>query len=165
MKVRRKTKFSSACFLLLSLLLALAFQTFAQSDQPPRGTGQGGGGGGGKGGRTAGEKSPRKGGVAKQPIQTSTGSDVPAHPFDLILGRPTTDSGTVSVLCYEDTESCLTYGTESGKLANAASVRGLFRPSHRFQSAVGDWIEENHFGFGKGAQLHCAELTPSPVAS
>ncbi len=164
MKVRRKTKLSSACCLLLSLLLALAFQTFAQSDDSPRGPGQGGSGRG-KGDRTAGEKSPRKGGGAKQPIQTSTGSDVPAHPFDLILSRPTTDSGTVSVLCYADTESCLTYGTESGKLANAASVRGLFRPSHRFQSAVGDWIEENHFGFGKGAQLHCAELTPSPVAS
>ena len=129
MKVCRKTKLSSAGCLLLSLLLALVFQTFAQSDQPPRGPGQSGGGGGGKGGRTAGEKSPRKGGGAKQPVQTSTGSGVPAHPFDLILGRPTADSVTVSVLCYEDTEGHLTYGTESGKLACRT-------PARRFQKGA-----------------------------
>ncbi|MGA2497808.1 MAG: metallophosphoesterase family protein [Tepidisphaeraceae bacterium] len=56
------------------------------------------------------------GGGSKQPIQTSKCNDVPAHPFDLVLGRPTSRSVTVSVLCYEDAEGCIAYGAQPGKL-------------------------------------------------
>lgn len=62
-------------------------------------------------------KQPRKGG-SKQPVQTSKCNDVPAHPFDLILGRPTADSVTISVLCYQDTGGYIAYGTERGKPAS-----------------------------------------------
>ncbi len=122
MKVYRKTRPASASCLVFSLLLAVVFQTLGQSDHSPRGPAQGGGEGE-KGGRVAGERTPRKGGGSKQPVQTSTGSDVEVHPFDLILGRPTLDSVTVSVLCYEDTEGSLAYGTQSGKLASTTPAR------------------------------------------
>ncbi len=64
---------------------------------------------------TADEKAVRKGG-SRQPVQVSKCCDVPAHPFDLILNRPTPISVTVSVLCYEDAEGFIAYGTQSGKL-------------------------------------------------
>lgn len=65
----------------------------------------------------AADKAARKGGGSSQPVQTSKCNEVPAHPFDLILGRPTANSVTVSVLCYEDAEGCIVYGSEAGKLA------------------------------------------------
>jgi len=71
----------------------------------------------------AADKPGRKGGGSNQPIQTSKCSEVPAHPFDLILGRPTTSSVTVSMLCYEDTEGCINYGTEAEKLTLKTPVR------------------------------------------
>ena len=68
------------------------------------------------------EKPARKGG-SRQPVQTSKCNDVPAHPFDLILGRPTSNSVTVSVLCYEDAEGFIAYGTQPGKLAAQTPAR------------------------------------------
>ncbi len=71
----------------------------------------------------AGDKPVRKGGGSSQPVQTSKCNEVPAHPFDLILGRPTTASVTVSVLCYDDAEGGIAYGNEGGKLALKTPVR------------------------------------------
>lgn len=70
---------------------------------------------------TASERSARVGG-SKQPIQDSGCNDVPAHPFDLILGRPSANSITVSVLCYEDSQGYIVYGTQPGKLAKQTSL-------------------------------------------
>ena len=70
----------------------------------------------------AGNKPGRKGG-AKQPVQTSACNDVPAHPFDLILGRPTATSVTVSVLSYDDVDGLIAYGTESDKLVFKTAKR------------------------------------------
>jgi hypothetical protein len=36
--------------------------------------------------------------------------EVPSHPIDMILGRPTNNSITVSVLAYQDTEAYIEYG-------------------------------------------------------
>jgi predicted phosphodiesterase len=69
-----------------------------------------------------GDKPGHKGG-SKQPVQTSKCNDVPAHPFDLILGRPTAKSVTVSVRSHDDVEGFLAYGTESGKLAAKTAKR------------------------------------------
>jgi len=44
---------------------------------------------------------------ANQPTQNSTSLSVPAHPFDVVLGRPTRDSVTVSVLAYQNAEGCI----------------------------------------------------------
>ena len=58
-----------------------------------------------------------------QPIQTGKCNDVPAHPFDLILGRPTLNSVTVSVLCYENTQGYIAYGTQPGQLTSSTPTR------------------------------------------
>lgn len=64
----------------------------------------------------------RKGGNGKEPEGRSEvrmptpafRTEVPAHPVDLILGRPTKDAITLSVLAYEDTEGFVAYGTAPG---------------------------------------------------
>ena len=39
---------------------------------------------------------------------------VPDHPLDIVLGRPTDDSVTVSALVYDDREAYVAYGSQSG---------------------------------------------------
>ena len=67
-------------------------------------------------------------GGARQPSQSSTCSTVPAHPVDLILGRPTRDSVTVSVLAYDKMEGYIAYGVQpgdySGKTSTCAFEKG-----------------------------------------
>jgi predicted phosphodiesterase len=41
---------------------------------------------------------------------------VPAHPYDLILGRPTKTDVTLSILAYQNREGFVTYGTSPDKL-------------------------------------------------
>ena len=67
------------------------------------------------------EKPARKGG-SRQLIQISPCNDVPAHPFDLILGRPTSNSVTISVLTYQNAEGCIEFGTRRGKLDSATPL-------------------------------------------
>jgi hypothetical protein len=74
----------------------------------------------------AAEKPARQQGGSRQPVQTSTASEVPAHAFDVIPGRPTGTSVTVSVLCYSDAEGCIRYGIQPGKLALKTPAR-LFK--------------------------------------
>lgn len=45
-------------------------------------------------------------------------TEIPAHPVDLILGRPTKNAITLSVLAYEDMEGYVAYGTQPGKLTS-----------------------------------------------
>ncbi|MEI8290850.1 MAG: metallophosphoesterase [Verrucomicrobiota bacterium] len=71
------------------------------------------------------DKPARKGG-SRQPVQTSKCNDVPNHSFDLILSRPTSNSITVSLLCYEDMEGFIAYGTQQGKLLAKTTAR-LFK--------------------------------------
>ncbi len=71
------------------------------------------------------EKPARKAG-SRQPIQDSKCIDVPPHAFDLILGRPTGNSVTASVLCYSDTQGYLAFGTQPGVLSGLAPSR-LFK--------------------------------------
>ncbi|MBM3891697.1 MAG: hypothetical protein FJ388_21495, partial [Verrucomicrobia bacterium] len=58
-----------------------------------------------------GKRGGRGKGSKEQPAQNSECNNVPAHPADVILGRPTRDSVTVNVLAYEDAEGCIAYGT------------------------------------------------------
>ena len=41
-------------------------------------------------------------------------TDVPSHPFDVILGRPTDSSVTASILSYADREGFIDYGFQTG---------------------------------------------------
>jgi predicted phosphodiesterase len=65
----------------------------------------------------SGEKSVSKDG-ARLPTQNSKCNDVPSHQFDLILSRPTSNSVTVSVMCYDNEEGFIAYGTQSGKMVS-----------------------------------------------
>ncbi len=62
------------------------------------------------------EQSPRGsgGGQGRGEIKMPTPAfrtEVPSHSLDLILGRPTKNSVTLSVLAYEDMEGYVAYGT------------------------------------------------------
>ena len=61
-----------------------------------------------------GKRGGRGKGNKEQPTQNSECNNVPAHPFDVVLGRPTRDSVTVGVLAYQDAEGCIAYGTQKG---------------------------------------------------
>jgi len=45
-------------------------------------------------------------------------SEVPEHPIDFILGRPTPNAVTLSVLSYEEAEGYVEYGTASGQYSS-----------------------------------------------
>lgn len=64
-------------------------------------------------------------GGASQPKQDSTCLDVPAHPIDVVLCRPTSNSVTVSVLAYQDTEGCIAYGTQRDTYLEQTSTRAF----------------------------------------
>lgn len=49
----------------------------------------------------------------------------PAHPFDVILARPTDQSVTISVLAYQNMTARVTYGTTAGKLDKSVEERQL----------------------------------------
>lgn len=72
-------------------------------------------------------KQGRNRGGRPQPTQNSKCNDVPAHPCDLVLGRPTRDSVTLSVLAYQDTEGSIAYGTERGQLALRTPLRQFMK--------------------------------------
>jgi len=61
-----------------------------------------------------------KGGQQKDEIKMPTPAfrtEVPAHDYDLILGRPTKSNITLSVLAYEEREGYVAYGTKPGEYA------------------------------------------------
>ncbi|MBI5684568.1 MAG: metallophosphoesterase [Verrucomicrobia bacterium] len=62
-------------------------------------------------------------GNKEQPTQNSKCNDVPVHSFDVVLGRPTRDSVTVSVLAYQDAEGCIAYGTQRGSYLQQTPAR------------------------------------------
>ena len=93
-----------------------------QNERGPRVPGRGSGG---KGRRGQAPAEPRG-----QQVEGDGGefrTEVPAHAFDLILGRPTHSTITLSVLAYEDIEGYVAYGTEQGRL-------GKTTPPQKFQS-------------------------------
>ncbi|MEN6403787.1 MAG: fibronectin type III domain-containing protein [Armatimonadia bacterium] len=52
-------------------------------------------------------------------------TEVPAHPFDIILGRPTDHSGTASVLSYADGEAYVEWGTGQGSYSDRTETARL----------------------------------------
>ena len=43
-------------------------------------------------------------------------TDVPAHPLDMVLGRPTANSITASIVSYQDRKGMLEYGVNGGAM-------------------------------------------------
>ena len=62
--------------------------------------------------RPSGRQGRRPGQAISSPPRTRPATTCPAHPFDLVLGRPTRDSVTLSVLAYQDAEGRIAYGTQ-----------------------------------------------------
>jgi len=62
-------------------------------------------------------------GSSRLPVQNPALNEVPAHPFGLILGRPTRNSVTLSVLTHQDAEGYVAYGTQPGNYANKTPSR------------------------------------------
>ena len=54
---------------------------------------------------------------------------VPAHPLDVILARPTADSVTISVLCYQEAVGRIVYGTQANALIEQT-------PAQKFKAGV-----------------------------
>jgi hypothetical protein len=52
-------------------------------------------------------------------------TEVPAHPLDVVLGRPTSNSVTASVLAYADGEGIIQYGPQRGVPATKTAVFAL----------------------------------------
>lgn len=52
-------------------------------------------------------------------------TDVPTHPLDVVLGRPTNNSITASVLAYADREGVIAYGTRAGATTARTNVFAL----------------------------------------
>lgn len=63
---------------------------------------------------TAEGQAPARGQGQGSDASQSLNFEIPAHPLDAILGRPTTNSITFSLLAYTDQTLSISYGTESG---------------------------------------------------
>lgn len=92
----------------LVLVLATAALAFA-ADEPRRGGQKGGG-----------VEGPRV--EARMPTPAFR-TEVPAHPFDLILCRPTDRAITLSVLAYDELEGYVAYGVSAGAPTNQTTPR------------------------------------------
>lgn len=84
------------------------------ADEKPRGPGGGGKGGG---------KRPPDGAIDDPRFLFKT--DVPAHPLDVVLGRPTNNSITASVLAYADRDGLIAYGPKAGAPAARTDIFAL----------------------------------------
>lgn len=71
-----------------------------------------------------------------QPSQDSACLEVPARALDLILGRPTRDSVTISVLAYQDTEGVIAVGTQAGHSIGQTPLR-LFKKDEPVELVIG----------------------------
>ncbi|MBL9190198.1 MAG: metallophosphoesterase [Opitutaceae bacterium] len=88
--------------------LALAITAFAFAADEPR-----------RGGKKGGAQGKGEGRLPTLLFRT----EVPAQPVDVILGRPTTEGVTLSILSYEGVEGYVAYGAESGELTQRTAVQ------------------------------------------
>ena len=105
------------------------------------------------------EKPTRKGGSG-QPVQSSNCNDVPVHPFDLILSHPSSNWVTVSVLCYDDAEGFIAYGTQPGKLLAKTSTR-LFKQGEPAEIILPDLQPNTQYFY----QLRLAQTNSAEAAT
>lgn len=99
------------------------------SSAQSRGSSQGRGGS--NGGRDSKGSGSRLGGYTSPP----PANNIPAHPFNIIVGRLTDSGGTVRVLLHSDAMAHLIYGSRSGKLSNKTDIQDL-RPGEPFDFVI-----------------------------
>jgi len=96
--------FATATIVAFASFIALA------ADDKPRGPGRG-------------KDELRKGGdVPIEDLARLFRTDVPPHPLDIVLGRPTKNSITAKVLAYADSEGVIHYGPKAGAPAARTAV-------------------------------------------
>ncbi|MDR3402917.1 MAG: metallophosphoesterase [Chthoniobacter sp.] len=93
-----------------ALLIVGASLAAISADDPPRGPG---------GGKRSGQR-PQDAPI--DDVRFLFKTDVPAHPLDVVLGRPTKNSVTASVLSYADREGIIQYGPKAGAPAARTAV-------------------------------------------
>lgn len=71
------------------------------------------------------QKNPRNQQPDRQSQLAVFHTDVPEHPFDIILGRPTREAITVSILAYRDMEGAVEYGDQQGRYPNRTAALAL----------------------------------------
>lgn len=104
---------------------------------------------------------------SRPPVQESTCLNVPEHPYDLILSRPTRESVTLTVLAGKDMEGFVTYGVQGKSGTSRTPVRPFekgrvssllirsLQPDARYQyqfhsrtrGAVGDFVTGAEYTF------------------
>jgi hypothetical protein len=97
-------------FFTLLFCLFCALQVGA-ADEKPRGSG------GGKQGGQRGPQRPPGQDAAVDDVRFLFKTDVPAHPVDVVLGRPTASAITASIVSYQDREGMVEYGIKGGAMA------------------------------------------------
>jgi hypothetical protein len=73
-------------------------------------------------------------------------TDVPAHPFDLILGRPTRDSVTLNVLTYADLEGFVSWSADETPTVSGRTSQQLFKSGEPVEIVLGPLVPDT---------LHC----------
>lgn len=94
-----------------ALIAAASLVTLSADERKPGGVGKGGG--------------QRPQDAPLDEVRFLFKTDVPAHPLDIVLGRPTRDSVTASVLAYADREGVIQYGPKAGAPTGKTAVFAL----------------------------------------
>lgn len=137
-------RFAVATAVAATLCLAMLHAQTTTSPQPgeqkQRGPGKGGGDrkDGKGGGRDAGKNSGHG--------STTFNTDVPAHPADFVLGRPTKTSVTLNVLTYQDLEGFVAYGTEKGRLTSE-TTKQVFKKGQPVEILLGSLRPDTHYHY------------------
>ena len=84
----------------------------------------------------------------------------PAHPYDVILARPTDKSVTVSVLAYKETKAYLTYGTVAGRHSEKSREQ-LLKPDAPVEWVLGDLRPDTSYFY----RLHLSDPSQSTFAA
>ncbi|HPA16771.1 MAG TPA: metallophosphoesterase [Verrucomicrobiae bacterium] len=101
--------FTAWIFLGIAIPVVCAPQDGSGKEQRPRGTGRGGRG-------HEGHRGGPQGGFR---------TEVPPHPYDLVLARPTKNATTLSVLSYTNAECYIAYGTQPGRCSQKTPTCAL----------------------------------------
>ena len=128
-----------------------------QGGQKPRGPGQAGGERkGGKGGRGG-----------DQPVENLADlfrTDVPAPPLDLVLGRPTKNSITASVLAYSDREGIIQYGPKVGA-PSAKTAAFALKAGVPAEVAITGLQPDTQYSYKLSTRAGSGAWTPEPERS